>query len=84
MNNFIKFKQDSGELTIMKRSAITAFHPKYTHGRGYIVYCSDGAVELAMFKTDTLEKAELWCDEQMEIIDGSNNSIPSTKRQGND
>lgn len=70
MNNFLVFTHDSGEIIFMKRDAITAFHPKYVHTQGYIIYASDGAVEKPIHKTKDLEEAKAWIMEQIELIEG--------------
>lgn len=62
------FKHESGEFMIMRRSAITSYHPKYQLGiKSYIIYCSDGAVEKPLHKTSTIEEAEVWCMEQIAL-----------------
>ena len=74
MTNFIVNKLGSGELIVMKRSAITSFHTKLdlSAGRTYAVFCSDGVVEKPLFKCFTIEDAEKWVFEQIELLEGKN------------
>lgn len=70
--DFLLFEHESGELMFMRRSSIKSMHPKYQHGRGYLIFASDGAVSQPVYKTNTIQEAKAWCEAQIKMIEAGN------------
>ena len=89
--DFIVYKFDSGEMNFTRRSDIASFMPIYTHPIGYRICCNlKGGGNTTLHKTETLEEAELWCLEQIRIMEEGTpeqklaNDFEVAKKKAND
>jgi hypothetical protein len=70
--DYLVYKHDSGEMNFVKRNDISYFAPTYTHPRGYTIFVGVNNESKAIHRVDTLEEAEKWCLDQIQIIEFDN------------